>query len=210
MRHHRRACRRPRTTRSSTPDSRKFRKQRFRIPPSLARRVSRRRNSTPWCCQPLTSTVAQRTMHRETRSAAGNCGAVAAGRSLLGAPVDEKRTHFGFPIRAAGRNVFLGLRQRLPNPHHRQPILRLALTGHVSHCVGAMPPGPSRKRCGVNKMDVIPALEFAARRRQPKTNDEFPHPTNQCDSGGGLRHKHRNTFSPCEITYKTWGFVASM
>jgi hypothetical protein len=169
MRHYRRACRRPRITRSSTPDSRKFRKQRFRIPPSLARRVSRRRNSTPWCCQPLTSTVAQRTMHRETRSAAGNCGAVAVGRSLLGAPVDEKRTHFGFPIRAAGRNVFLGLRQRLPNPHHRQPILRLALTGHVSHCAGAIPAISISKTLRRQKGGLRPC---PGNRREPRTAED--------------------------------------
>ena len=57
-------------------------------------------------------------------------------------------------------------------------------------------PSPSRKRCGVKKGDFVPALEIAASRGQPKTNGEFPHPTNQCGSGGGLRPKHRHTFSP--------------
>lgn len=40
------------------------------------------------------------------------------------------------------------------------------------------------------------ALEIAASRGQPKTNGEFPHTTSQCGSGGGLRPKHRHTFSP--------------
>jgi hypothetical protein len=45
------------------------------------------------------------------------------------------------------------------------------------------------------KGDFAPALEIAASRGQPKTNGEFPHPTNQCGSGGGLRPKHQHTFS---------------
>ena len=66
---------------------------------------------------------------------------------------------------------------------------------HVSHCAGAMP-AISISETLRRQRGLRPALEFAASRGQPKTNGEFPHPTNQCGSGGGLRPKHRHTFSP--------------
>jgi hypothetical protein len=125
----------------------------------------------------------------------------------------ERSGHWKVKLRAIVRYVLAGLcssncanNSRSPSTDNQTPSRRHGSRfPWVRSNVGRLHLGTASQK-GASS----PALEIATSCTYPGTNGEYLHPANECGSGGGLRPKHRHTFSPCENAHKTGLFAVGM